>query len=150
MDLTASNLQASTLMPDANSTYYMRTKDVPYIADPMSGSTMGLLMILSIMQYEAPYVNPAYSTALSKAGTAAYSQSGGQAFQDRATARVEKEAKGIMTSMGITEGEAAVVVGTAKVVRDKQLDIAGPRWHFIQTHLTAGMDHMTLGIKIEF
>jgi hypothetical protein len=142
--------QAYTLMPEPNSTYLSHTKNIPVTAEPMSGATMGLLMIMSTLQYQAPYMSPVYQNAASQAGKAAFTQSGGQAMQNQIQSKAESAAKGVVYSAGINDTELGVVLGGAKVVRDRQIDVNGPRIFFIKTHVTAAPDHGSLGIKVDF
>jgi hypothetical protein len=153
----AVQLRAYTLMPTDNQSYLVQTKNVPTIGEPMSGTTMGMLMLLSTLQYQAPYMNPQYSNAASQAGKAAFIQSGGQAMQDKFTSKVSSQAEGIAKdayhSVGVTDTEVGVVLGAAKVVRDKQVDVNGPKFtliNTIRTHVTVGQDHGSVGFKMEF
>jgi len=154
----SSGLTAYTAMPVyENSTYLNKYKGIPTIAEPMSGTTMGFLMLMSTLQYQAPYMAPQYSNAASQAGKAAFIQSGGQAMQDKITGKVtsqaESMAKDTYHSVGITDTEVGVVLGAAKVFRDKQLDVNGPKFtiiNTIKTHVTVGQDHATLGLKMDF
>jgi hypothetical protein len=152
--MDSSNLRAYTLMPTPNSTYLTCTKGCQTVREPMSGSTMGLLMLLSTFQYQAPYMSPIYSNAASQAGKAAYIQSGGQAMQDKVTsvvsAKAETVAKNAYHSVGITDTEVGAVLVTAKVIRDRQIDTNGPRIYFLKTHFTVGLDHGSVGLGINF
>lgn len=132
---------AYTLMPEPNSTYLVHTKDIVVPADPLSGSTMGLMMILSTFQFQPPTFNPAYSNALSQASKAAFIESGGQAFQDKAKGYATNQGKDVIHEIGINDTELGIVLGSAKVIRDKQVDVKGPNIAFIHTHLTVGQDH---------
>ena len=143
------NLSAYTLVPD-NATYLNCYKSCPIAPQPMSGPTVGLMMLLSTLQYQAPYMNPVYANAASQAGKAAYIQSGGQAMQNKLTSQATDQTKDFAHSIGITDTEMGVVLGTAKVVRDKQLDVNGPKIYFIKTHLTVGEDHGSIGLGINF
>jgi hypothetical protein len=151
-ELTAvsyTGLQAYTLMPETNSTYLL---DSHYraTAEPISGPTIGLMAILSTFQYQAPYMSPMYSNAASQFGKAAYSETGGQAMQDKATKLATKNATDVVHSMGITDGELGVVLGTAKVIRDRRLDLNGPKVLSIKTHLTLDQNSANLGLRWEF
>lgn len=142
-------LGAYTLMPEPNSTYLANTKYQPY-HDPISGTTTGLMMMLSTLQYQAPYMNPMYSNAASQAGKAAYIESGGQSSQDRFQGFIGDKAKQEAYSLGVTKTEMVVVLGAAKIARDKSIDLQGPKIYFIQTHINADQDKGTLGLKWEF
>jgi hypothetical protein len=143
-------LQAYTLVPEPNSSFLYRTKDVQIPQMPMSGGTLGILMILSTLQYQAPHMNPTYSNAASQAGKAAFVQSGGQGLQDQLTSKAEGAAKDAIRAVGITDTEVGAVLGTAKVVRDRQIDVNGPKIYFIKTHVTVGQDHGSLGLGVNF
>jgi hypothetical protein len=147
-------LTAYVGMPSSNQSYLVCTKNCPITPQPIGGATMGMLMLLSTLQYQAPYMNSQYSTAAAQAGKAAFIQSGGQAFQDRlqtvAAKKAETVAKDAYHSVGITDTEVGVVLGTAKVIRDKQLDVNGPRIYFIKTHVTVAPDHGSVGLGINF
>ena len=148
-------LTAYVGMPTDNQSYLACFKNCPAPpTQPIGGSTMGILMLLSTLQYQAPYMNPAYSNAASQAGKAAFIQSGGQAFQDKvssmASTKAESVAKDAIHSVGITDTEAGVVLGTAKVIRDKKIDVNGPKIYFIKTHLTVTQDGGSVGLGITF
>jgi hypothetical protein len=116
----------------------------------MDGSAVGLMMILSTLQYQAPYLNPTYSNAASQAGKAAFIQVGGQDVQNKITAQATNQAKDVVHSMGITDTEMGAVFGGAKVIRDRQVDVNGPKIYFIKTHITVGQDHANVGLGINF
>lgn len=147
-------LTAYVGMPSSNQTYLNCMKNCPIAQPPMSGGAMGMLMILSTLQYQAPYMNPVYSNAASQAGKAAFIESGGQAFQDKISSTASNKAmnmaKDTYHSVGITDTEVGVVLGAAKVVRDKRLDVNGPKIYFIKTHVTVGQDNGSLGLGINF
>lgn len=147
-----SGLNACTSVPDNSS--YMGNVHYAAMGTPMDGSTMALLMVLSTFQYQAPYIDATYSNALSQASKAAYIESGGQAFQDRLFGVVTKDgedvARTITRFMGITDMEAVVVVGAARVIKDRQLDINGPKICTVKTHLTLTPDSGIVGIKYDW
>lgn len=146
-------LRASTLMPSDNSSYLSCAKNCPTVQHPLDSATMGVMMLLSTLQYQAPYMGP-YSTAASQAGKAAFIQSGGQAMQDKIADMASKKAEAIgkdaYHSVGITDTQVAVALSAAKVIRDKQIDVNGPRVYFVKTHLTVAPDHGSVGLGIDF
>lgn len=137
------------LVNDANPLIYQTSK-VPVIADPMSGSTMGLLMLISTLQYQAPYMNPKYSDAGEKAGHAAFIQVGGQAMQDRATNYATKQGQSTAYSLGLTDLEMGIVGGTYKTIRSKEFNVRGPRFWGIKPNLTATPTSANIGFKYEW
>lgn len=143
-------LKAYTSQPEPNSSYLSKTQGVPSIQEPMSGSTLGMLMILSTFQYQAPPVSATYARAVDQVGHAAYVQSGGQEMQDRITSKAENTAKDVAHQIGITDAEIGVVLGGAKIYKDKQVDFTGPRLYFIRTHVTAGPGHGLVSFKVDF
>lgn len=119
----------------------------PKLAD---SSTAGLMMLLSTFQYQAPYMSPVYSNAASQLGKAAYIQSGAQSFQDKFLQSRERDLRDIARDLGITDGEAAVFLGTAKIVRDKQISLDGPKIHSISTHLTGDQSSGKIMLKWDY
>ena|ERR1035437_9151206 len=143
-------LSAYTLAPEPNSSYLSYTKGSPVTADPISGSTVGLMMMLSSLQYQAPTMNPMYSAAADKAGQAAFIQSGGQAFQDKFTSVVTKKGAIVAHDMGITDGEMGIVGGTYKAFRTRQIDLKGPKIYSVGTSLTMSGTSGILGVRYDF
>lgn len=143
-------LKAYVGAPPDNASYLTCMKNCPSVTTPMDSGTFGMLLLLSTLQYQAPYMGPTYSNAASQAGKAAYVQVGGQAMQDKMTSQAENQAKQAVKSLGITDAEMGVVLGTAKVVRDRQIDVNGPKIYFVKTHVTVGQDHGSLGLGINF
>ena len=137
-----------TGVPD-NSTYLYKT-NVPTVTDPLSGSTVGLLMVLSTFQYQPPTANPAYSNALGQASKAAYIQVGGQAFQDRVMGVATDKGKNVMHSIGFTDGQMGAVLGAYIVARDRQVSLDGPKIYSIKSHLTANQTGANIGFKYEW
>lgn len=136
---------ACTLVPEPNSTYLAHTNGVPAIA-PQNSSGMGLMMILSALQYQAPYMPAQYSNAAGQAGRAAYIQSGGKKMEDD----LGKYGAGEAKDAGVTDTEAAIVFGAAKVARDRQLKINGPKIYDIKTNLTVNQNSGSVGFKYEW
>lgn len=137
-----------TGVPD-NSTYLYKI-NIPTVTDPFSGSTIGLLMILSTFQYQSPTANPAYSNALGQASKAAYVQVGGQAFQDKVMGIATDKGKNVIHSMGITDGQMGAVLGAYMIARDRRLSLDGPKIYSINTHLTYGVGNANIGFKYEW
>lgn len=136
-------------MPIDNSTYLSCMKSCPVSPAPMSGGTVGIMMILSTLQYQAPYMG-SYSNAATQAGKAAFIESGGQNISDAITSKAETAAKNAYRSIGLTDIEIGVVLGAAKVVRDKQVDVSGPKIYCVKTHIIVGQDHGSLGLGVNF
>ena len=134
----------------SNSSYLSCVKNCPTFKTPMDGSTVGIMMLLSTLQYQAPYMNPVYANAAGQAGKAAFIQVGGQDVQNKLTSKAESQAKDTIHAIGITDTELGVVLGTAKIVRDKQVDVNGPKIYFIRTHISVGQDHANLGLGFSF
>jgi hypothetical protein len=139
------NTISYTLMPEPNISYLSHYTGVPVISEPLSGSTMGLMMILSTFQYQSPSLNPAYSNALNQAGKAAFIESGGQAMQDKLKNYGTDKGKETLQELGM-DSEVAVLLGSAKVIRDRQINVRGPNLGFVKTHLTIGQDHGSFGL----
>lgn len=148
--METSNLRAYTLMPEPNATYLDNYKNVPAVAPQMGSGSMGILMLISTLNFNTSVLPPQYSQAASQAGKAAYIQTGGQGIQDKLTNKAGDIAKEAYHAVGITDTEAGVVAGGVKIVRDKQIDVNGPKIYFIKTHLTVGQDHGSLGMGFNF
>ena len=142
-------LTAGTEVPD-NSSYLVKTSSTPTIQDPLSGSTMGILMILSTFQYQSPVANPIYSTAISQASHAAFVQCGGQSLQDQISLKATNTAKNLIHSLGVTDGEVGTVLGVAKVIRDKAISLDGPRIASVKTHFSASQTNGSIGLGWDF
>ena len=136
--------------PDPNSSYFIYYKGGMQVHEPMEGSTMALMMLVATLQWQAPMAGPTYSNAAAQAGKAAYIVSGGQGAQDKVASIAAKNAGDGLHSIGITDAELGVVLGTAKVIRDKSVDVNGPRLGHIRTHLTATTNNASLGIRYEW
>ena len=52
--------------------------------------------------------------------------------------------------MGITDAEAVVVVGAARIVKDRQLDVNGPKICSIKTHLTMTPESGNISFKYDW
>lgn len=141
---TYPGLSSYTLVPEPNASYLSHTS-TPIIA-PMDSSTLGLMMLLSTFQYQAPYMNPVYSNAASQAGKAAFITSGGQNVQDRLT----DQSKDIAKSMGLTDTEIGILAGSAKVYRDRQINVNGPKVYSVRTKLTADQNSGSIVFKYEW
>jgi hypothetical protein len=105
------------------------------------------MALLSTFQYQAPPVNPTYTVAFATVSRAAFAQSGGAAMQSKATQLATKDATDMVHSAGVTDTEMAIVLGTAKTIRDKSLNVNGPKIYFIHTNLTATQNSGTLGLR---
>jgi len=150
---TYSNSSLVTTVPPVNSTYLNNTH-IQLPADPLSGSTMGIMMLLSTLQYQAPYMSPTYSNAASQAAHAAFIDVGGQAFQDKTNSKVSDIATKTFLdaahSVGVTDTELAIVAGTAKTFRDRGFNVNGPKIYGVKTNLTGNQNSGSLGLKYEW
>lgn len=142
------NLTACTQVPE-NSTYLSNTHiSVPQEA--VSTPTLGLLMLLSTLQYQPTYVDAKYQAAANSAGKAAFTQVGGQAFQDKATNLAGKKAIDLAHGAGITDMEGAVVLGGYKIYKDRQVNVNGPRIGIFRSHLTVSEKSGSIGLRYEW
>jgi hypothetical protein len=146
---TYTGLTACTLAQDANSSYLANYGHVA-TSTPMSGSTMGLLMLLSTFQYQAPYMSPTYSNAASQAGKAAFMETGGQAMQDKALKIVTDDGNSFAHSIGLTGTEMGIVGIGYKTYRSRQIDVRGPQISVFRSDLTLAQDSVILGLKWSF
>jgi hypothetical protein len=144
-----SNLYSCTIVPSPNSSYLYNTH-TPTIQDPLGSSTMGLMMILSTFQYQAPTMNQNYSTALNSASKAAFIQSGGQNMENKVIYRTTSMFTDTAHSIGITDPEMIAVFGTAKVIRSRQMNINGPKIYSISTHISVNQNSGNLSFKYEW
>jgi hypothetical protein len=101
---------------------------------------MGLMMLLSTLQYQAPHIGPFYQEAAKKVGRAAFVESGGQSAQDGVLRMATDKGK----EAGL-ESQMALLVGAAKTVRDRELTLNGPKIDFVKTKLTVSPNSGTLG-----
>lgn len=129
--------------------YLPHMNTVP-IQEPLSAPTMGLLMVLSTLQYQAPYMSPIYSSAASQIGQKAFTDMGGKSFKDRLMSGMESKGKSIAHSIGITDGELGVTLGTLRVIRARQINLNGPKIYSIRTSLTATPTDGTMVFKYEW
>jgi hypothetical protein len=111
---------------------------------------MGIMMLLSAFQYQAPYMGPTYQQAASQAGKAAYIVSGGQAFQDKLGNVASKNATDLVHSVGITDPEMGVVYGGYKIYKSRQIDLKLPRIGPVKFNLTAGQQSGSIGARYEY
>lgn len=144
-----SNLSAYTLVPEPNGTYLSKTANIP-IANPLSGSTMGLMMLLSTFQCQASSMGSTYSTAVTQASKAAAIISGEQDIQNKLIKIITNDSKDTLHSIGITDTEAGLVLETAKTIKNRQLQINGPKIYLIKTKLTIGQDNGSIGLGYNF
>ncbi len=143
------NTVAYTEVPEPNATYLSHTNGTPVFTDPLSGSTIGMMMILSTFQIQAPCTGSC-ANATSQAGKAAYIQGGLQGTQDKMGSKAENEVKDSLHSVGITDTEMGVALGSAKIVKDRSINVNGPRIGFVKTHLTITQNSGTVGLRWSF
>ena len=139
------DLTACTLVPEANVSYLAHTSGTPVVA-PMSGSTMGLMLFLSTLQYQPSYLGPAYSGPAAQAGKAAFVEAGGPQSQNNLRTYSLDQGH----EMGITNAEGAVVFGAARIIQKRQIDWTGPSFYSVKPHLTLSPNSGTLGLKWSF
>lgn len=144
------NTTAYTLMPEPNQTYLVQTKNVVVPADPLSGSTIGFMMILSSFQYQPTVMGPMYSDAVSKASNAAFIVNGGQAFQNKATNYATRNGIDFAHSIGVTDTEMGIVGFSLRTIQRRQLNINGPKLYGVKANLIVGPSSDSLGLKYEF
>lgn len=144
-----STLYSCTLIPSPNSSYLYNIHS-PVLQDPFSGSTMGLMMILSAFQYQPSGISQNYSNALNNASKAAFIQSGGQSMEDQFVSKTTVMFADTAHSMGLTDSEMGIVFGSAKIFKYKQMDLNGPKFYSIKTHLTINQNSGSLGLKYEW
>lgn len=147
--LSYPGLQASTIVAETNISYMSHTHVVA-VQEPLSGTTIGLLMLLSTLQYQAPYMSPIYSTAALQIGQKAFVDSGGKSFQDRFLSNMEIRGKNLTHEIGITDGELGATLGTLKVIRDRQINLNGPRIYSVKTGLTADPNSASMKFNYEW
>ena len=143
------NINAYTMAQNPNSSYLLYKTNM-VINQPMDGSTLGLMMLVTTLQWQPTLTGPTYSNAASQAGKAAFIMSGGQGAQDKVTNIVTKNATNAIHSIGITDTEVGVILGAAKIARDRRIDINGPRIFGGKSHLTLNQNSGSLGIGWEF
>lgn len=143
--MSASDLTACTLAVDPNSTYLNHIANIPTV-QPANDPILGLMMLLSTLQYQAPYMNSTYSNAANQAGKAAYTESGGQQLQNNFVQKVSKEATETGHNLGLTDTEMGVLFETAKTAKTHKLDLNGPKVYFIKTHLTIEENKGSIGL----
>lgn len=129
---------------------YLNYRSAFSFQEPLSGSTVGILMVLSTFQYQSPTMNPTYLNAIGQASRAAFVQSGGQRFQDQLTSKAENAARYIIHSIGITEGQLGVLLGATKVIRDRSVSLDGPRIQSVKTHFNINQTNGSIGLGWDF
>lgn len=135
---------------ETNSSYFIYTTSTIPLSATYPPSVTGLMALLSVMQYQAPYMSPTYSGAAQQAGHAAFIVSGGQAFQDKATAMATKTGEDAIKSavnfVGlVSEQQLGLALGVAKVIRDGRIDIEGPKVYDATTHISADPSDASVG-----
>jgi hypothetical protein len=140
------NTIAYTLMPEPNQTYLAQTKNVGIPQDPLSGSTIGFMMVLSTFQYQSPTLNPTYSGALSQASKAAFIQSGGQQVQDKVTSVVTRDGIDFAHSIGLTDVEMGTVGLTYRTIQRRQLSFKGPKFGGVRSNFMVSPGNGTVGL----
>lgn len=143
--LVYTNINSYTLLSDPNTFYWSNTKNMGSITS-INDPSIGLLVILSVFQYQTPYINPMYSEAANKASQAAFIQSGAQTAQDK----ISQIGIDFAHSMGVNDMEMGIFVGTVKTVKNRQMEINGPKLYSIKTHLTGTQNSTNIGFKYEW
>ena len=152
MDLSSPNLNACTLVPEVNSSYLYDTHYSGH--DPLSGSTMGLMMLLSSLQYQAPYIPGPYQQAAQQAGHSAYIMVGGQAAEDQTNAVIGKVGKQVgdqalntVHSMGIGDAELGAGYIAYKIVSDKKINVDAIKVGKVRFNLTIDQQSCSFGVN---
>jgi hypothetical protein len=144
---TYSGQNTCTVM--ANGSYLSNTGHIP--TNPhLGGATMGLMMLLSSFQYQAPYMNPVYSNAASQAGKAAFMESGGQDTQDKFMKMVTSDGTKTLKDAGITDTEMGAAGLAVRTLRSRQLNLNGPKIYSVKSSLTADQNGASLGLRWDF
>ena len=138
------NLTSSTLVPEANVSYLAHTSGTPIVA-PISSPTLALMMFLSTLQYQAPYMGE-YSYAAEEVGKTAFIELGGPQFQNNLKTYGLDQGHEI----GLTNAEGVVIFGTARVIQKRQIDWAGPSFYSVKPRLTLSPNSANVGLKWSF
>lgn len=142
------NLYTCSLVQEPNSSYLV---NLQLISKPQLDSpTIGLMMVLSTLQYQAPYLSPNYSNAAYQASKAAQIESGLSDVQARVMKLVTNNAKDTIKSIGITDTEMVILLGTTSTIRNKNLDLKGPELGSIKTHLNINTNSGSVGFKYDW
>jgi hypothetical protein len=112
----------------------------------MTEPTIGLMAIISTLSLYSP-LPPSYTNATNAAGRAAFIQSGGQAIQDKILAYSENKAHKTLNSLGVTDNQMAIVVGTVKVIREQRISFPGPKFDRIRTNLAVTPNSGFVGLE---
>lgn len=137
-----------TLVAEPNSSYLSNTHSTSMVM-PLSDPTMGLMMLLSTFQYQAPYMNNTYSNAASQAGKAAFVVSGGQAVQDKFVNSETKDGIDFAHSIGLSDTEMGIVGFAGKTIRSRQFNVRGPSIGPVKSSLTGTNNSGSIGFKYD-
>lgn len=142
------NLYTCSLVQEPNSSYLA---NLQLVSKPqMDGSTIGLMMVLSTLQYQAPYLNPNYSNAAYQASKAASIESGLTDMQSKVLKMMTNNVKNTAHSMGVNDTEIVILLGTTNTIKNKNLDFNGPELGSIKTHLNINTNIGSVGFKYDW
>lgn len=132
---------------EANSSWLA---DLHYKSHIQQSNTLQAIMLMfSVVQYD-PNIMASNPAAISVATKAAFVQSGAQQWQNKLENYAEQKTKKAINYMGITDKELGAAYIAYKIVQDKEIKAKGPDIYFINTSLTVGLDHGTIGLSWRF
>ncbi len=138
------NLKAYTTVPEYS--WYLSNKKPTSAGTQISEPTTGLMMMLSLLQYQSAAVGPVYSGALNQASQAAFVQSGGKTMEDG----LKQRGLVIVHDAGITNTESAIVLGGIKTFQSKQLSWDNLHIDAFKLHMSLNQTGGSVGVKYEF
>lgn len=109
-----------------------------------------IVFMVGVMSLQYQPVAPMFREATNTASRAAYMQSGTDKLVDRFTVYSEKKAARTARESGIPEPMFAGMITTAKVIRDKRIDVHGPKIIYGKTYLTVSPDNGIVSIGWNF
>lgn len=114
----------------------------------MSDSAAALLLSISIFKFYP--VDVQHQDAMSKAGSAAWIQSGGAQTEKRFLTTIEEEAIRTVKKTGVSDRAIAATLIVGKVVHDRKVQFRGPSVVSATTHLTLAVGSGILGVTWRF
>lgn len=138
------NLKAYTSVPEYN--YYLSNVKSTPVSTNISEPTTGLMMLLSLFQYQSSYAGPTYSNAVEQASKAAYVQSGGKKIEDS----LKEKGITLVHDIGITNTESAIALGAAKTFQSKQFNWDNLKINTFKIHMGLTPNSGNIGVKYEF
>ena len=131
------------IISNPNSTY-LSSLHFSYVTTGLDAFGTAIMLFLSTLQYQAPYLGQ-YSGAAASAGQAAFITNGGQALQDKFVQNESKQALDFAHSLGLTDTEMGVVGLTYKTYKDRTLNVNIPKVYSTNINLTIQPDNATVG-----